>query len=379
MKKTKSLQLKLTLATAFLIIISCLTISYSISSFAVVYMSEIEDSAIAILPNDTLATDSKDSFEVALDPKVALSDMFKNTRDEFWVKSLLITLIITIISSLTMYLVIGHALRPLQNLGKQMGEIQIKNLQTPIVSGNADNEIAQLTNAFNKMLSRLGTNFAEQKQFSANAAHELRTPLAVIRTRLEVLGKSNTVEIEEYKDTIAMITTQIDRLSHVIDVLLEMTELKSAEKTDHISLADMVEEILYDLAAIAEARGITVVQTAGNAEIIGNDTLIYRAIYNLIENAIKYNRDGGKVIIAIEAQENLAVVRISDTGSGIEKSEWEHIFEPFFRIDKSRSRSMGGAGLGLALVREIAKEHSGNAKVVKSSTEGTTIELSLQI
>ena len=379
MKKTKSLQLKLTLATAFLIIISCLTISYSLSSFAVVYMSEIEDSAIAILPNDTLATDSEDSFEVALDPKVALSDMFKNTRDEFWAKSLLITLIITIISSLTMYLVIGHALRPLQNLGKQMGEIQIKNLQTPIVSGNADNEIAQLTNAFNKMLSRLGTNFAEQKQFSANAAHELRTPLAVIRTRLEVLGKSNTVEIEEYKDTIAMITTQIDRLSHVIDVLLEMTELKSAEKTDHISLADMVEEILYDLAAIAEARGITVVQTAGNVEIIGNDTLIYRAIYNLIENAIKYNRDGGKVIIAIEAQENLAVVRISDTGSGIEKSEWEHIFEPFFRIDKSRSRSMGGAGLGLALVREIAKEHSGNAKVVKSSTEGTTIELSLQI
>ncbi len=379
MKKTKSLQLKLTLATAFLIIISCLTISYSISSFAVVYMSEIEDSAIAILPNDTLATDSKDSFEVALDPKVALSDMFKDTRDEFWAKSLLITLIITIISSLTMYLVIGHALRPLQNLGKQMGEIQIKNLQAPIVSGNADNEIAQLTNAFNKMLSRLETNFAEQKQFSANAAHEIRTPLAVIRTRLEVLGKSHTVEIEEYKDTIAMITTQIDRLSHVIDVLLEMTELKSAEKTDHISLADMVEEILYDLAAIAEARGITVVQTAGNAEIIGNDTLIYRAIYNLIENAIKYNRDGGKVIIAIEAQENLAVVRISDTGSGIEKSEWEHIFEPFFRIDKSRSRSMGGAGLGLALVREIAKEHSGNAKVVKSSTEGTTIELSLQI
>lgn len=379
MKKTKSLQLKLTLATAFLVIISCLTISYSISSFAIVYMSEIEDSAIAILPNDTLATDSKDSFEVALDPKVALSDMFKDTRDEFWAKSLLITLIITIISSLTMYLVIGHALRPLQNLGKQMGEIQIKNLQTPIVSGNADNEIAQLTNAFNKMLSRLSTTFAEQKQFSANAAHELRTPLAVIRTRLEVLGKSNTVEIEEYKDTIAMITTQIDRLSHVIDVLLEMTELKSAEKTDHISLADMVEEILYDLAAIAEARGITVVQTAGNVEIIGNDTLIYRALYNLIENAIKYNRDGGKVIIAIEAQENLAVVRISDTGSGIEKSEWEHIFEPFFRIDKSRSRSMGGAGLGLALVREIAKEHSGNAKVVKSSTEGTTIELSLQI
>ena len=379
MKKTKSLQLKLTLATAFLVIISCLTISYSISSFAIVYMSEIEDSAIAILPNDTLATDSKDSFEVALDPKVALSDMFKNTRDEFWAKSLLITLIITIISSLTMYLVIGYALRPLQKLGNQMGEIQIKNLQTPIVSGNADNEIAQLTNAFNKMLSRLGTTFAEQKQFSANAAHELRTPLAVMRTKLEVLAKSDTVEMQEYKETISMLTLQIDRLSHVIDVLLEMTELKSAEKNDKISLAEIIEEILCDLNAIAEERGISLIQNSGNVEIVGNDTLIYRAIYNLIENAIKYNRDGGKVIIAIEAQENLAVVRISDTGSGIKKSEWEHIFEPFFRIDKSRSRSMGGAGLGLALVREIAKEHSGNAKVVKSSTEGTTIELSLQI
>lgn len=379
MKKTKSLQLKLTLATAFLIIISCLTISYSISSFAIVYMSEIEDSAIAILPNDTLATDSKDSFEVALDPKVALSDMFKNTRDEFWAKSLLITLIITIISSLTMYLIIGHALRPLQNLGKQMGEIQIKNLQTPIVSDNADNEIAQLTNAFNKMLSRLGTTFAEQKQFSANAAHELRTPLAVMRTKLEVLAKSDTVEMQESKETISMLTLQIDRLSHVIDVLLEMTELKSAEKNDKISLAEIIEEILCDLNAIAEERGISLIQNSGNVEIVGNDTLIYRAIYNLIENAIKYNRDGGKVIIAIEAQENLAVVRISDTGKGIEPTEWERIFEPFFRIDKSRSRSMGGAGLGLALVKEIALEHGGNVKVISSSHEGTTIELSLQI
>lgn len=379
MKKTKSLQLKLTLATAFLVIISCLTISYSISSFAIVYMSEIEDSAIAILPNDTLATDSKDSFEVALDPKVALSDMFKNTRDEFWAKSLLITLIITIISSLTMYLVIGYALRPLQKLGNQMGEIQIKNLQTPIVSDNADNEIAQLTNAFNKMLSRLGTTFAEQKQFSANAAHELRTPLAVMRTKLEVLAKSDTVEMQEYKETISMLTLQIDRLSHVIDVLLEMTELKSAEKNDKISLAEIIEEILCDLNAIAEERGISLIQNSGNVEIVGNDTLIYRAIYNLIENAIKYNRDGGKVIIAIEAQENLAVVRISDTGKGIEPTEWERIFEPFFRIDKSRSRSMGGAGLGLALVKEIALEHGGNVKVISSSHEGTTIELSLQI
>jgi len=377
MKKTRSLQLKLTLATAFLVIISCLTISYFISNSAVVYMSEIEDSAIAILPIEGMTTGPEDSFEVAIDPRTALSDIFKNTRNEFWAKSLLITLIITIVSSFTMYFLIGYALRPLQKLGRQMEYIKAKNLHTPIVPESNDNEIIKLTDAFNQMLIRLDTTFSAQKKFSANAAHELRTPLTVMRTRLEVIAKNSSLEIEEYRETINMLKLQIDRLSHVIDILLEMTDLQSAEKKDKISLAEMVEEILCDLTAIADEKEITLIQTAGNAEIIGNDTLIYRAIYNLVENAIKYNRIGGKVIIEIKEQKNLAVINVSDTGKGIDKSEWEHIFDPFFRVDKSYSRNIGGAGLGLALVKEIVTQHNGKVKVVQSSKSGTTVEMSL--
>lgn len=377
MKKTRSLQLKLTLATAFLVIISCLTISYFISNSAVVYMSEIEDSAIAILPIEGMTTGPEDSFEVAIDPRTALSDIFKNTRNEFWAKSLLITLIITIVSSFTMYFLIGYALRPLQKLGRQMEYIKAKNLHTPIVPESNDNEIIKLTDAFNQMLIRLDTTFSAQKKFSANAAHELRTPLTVMRTRLEVIAKNSSLEIEEYRETINMLKLQIDRLSHVIDILLEMTDLQSAEKKDKISLAEMVEEILCDLTAIADEKEITLIQTAGNAEIIGNDTLIYRAIYNLVENAIKYNRIGGKVIIEIKEQKNLAVINVSDTGKGIDKSEWEHIFDPFFRVDKSYSRNIGGAGLGLALVKEIVTQHNGKVKVIQSSKSGTTVEMSL--
>ena len=377
MKKTRSLQLKLTLATAFLVIISCLTISYFISNSAVVYMSEIEDSAIAILPIEGMTTGAEDSFEVAIDPRTALSDIFKNTRNEFWAKSLLITLIITIVSSFTMYFLIGYALRPLQKLGRQMEYIKAKNLHTPIVPESNDNEIIKLTDAFNQMLIRLDTTFSAQKKFSANAAHELRTPLTVMRTKLEVIAKNSSLEIEEYRETINMLKLQIDRLSHVIDILLEMTDLQSAEKKDKISLAEMVEEILCDLTAIADEKEITLIQTAGNAEIIGNDTLIYRAIYNLVENAIKYNRIGGKVIIEIKEQKNLAVINVSDTGKGIDKSEWEHIFDPFFRVDKSYSRNIGGAGLGLALVKEIVTQHNGKVKVIQSSKSGTTVEMSL--
>ena len=377
MKKTRSLQLKLTLATAFLVIISCLTISYFISNSAVVYMSEIEDSAIAILPIEGMTTGPEDSFEVAIDPRTALSDIFKNTRNEFWAKSLLITLIITIVSSFTMYFLIGYALRPLQKLGRQMEYIKAKNLHTPIVPESNDNEIIKLTDAFNQMLIRLDTTFSAQKKFSANAAHELRTPLTVMRTRLEVIAKNSSLEIEEYRETINMLKLQIDRLSHVIDILLEMTDLQSAEKKDKISLAEMVEEILCDLTAIADEKEITLIQTAGNAEIIGNDTLIYRAIYNLVENAIKYNRIGGKVIIEIKEQKNLAVINVSDTGKGIDKSEWEHIFDPFFRVDKSYSRNIGGAGLGLALVKESVTQHNGKVKVIQSSKSGTTVEMSL--
>ena len=341
-------------------------------------MNEIGASAIAILPGGNFSENNAGDLEVHLDPKAILSDMVKSTQIEFWAKSLLITLIITLIGSSLMYFIVGYALRPLRQFTKQIEDIQAKNLQQSVLPQSKSVEIVRLTSAFNRLLKRLGDTFLAQRQFSASAAHELRTPLAVMRTRFEVFDKNKNPNLLEYKETISMARTQIDRLSHVIDILLEMTELQSAEKNDNISLSELVEEVICDLVAVGENKGITLSQNKGEAEVTGSDTLIYRAIYNLIENAIKYNKDGGEVSVSVEEHNEFAKVIIADTGPGIAKEDWERIFEPFFRVDKSRSRSMGGAGLGLALVKEIAIQHGGDVRVASSSENGTKIELSLQ-
>jgi len=377
MKKGLSLRWKLTLMTAFMVIIACLSISYFISNSASLYMNEIGASAIAILPGGNFSEGDTGDLEVHLDPKAILSDMVKSTQIEFWAKSLLITLIITLIGSSLMYFIVGYALRPLRQFTKQIEDIQAKNLQLSVLPQSKSAEIVRLTSAFNRLLKRLGDTFFAQRQFSASAAHELRTPLAVMRTRFEVFDKNKNPDILEYKETIGMARTQIDRLSHVIDILLEMTELQSAEKSDNISLSELVEEVICDLVAVSEKKSVSLIQETGNAEITGSDTLVYRAIYNLIENAIKYNKDGGTVSVSIEENDEFAKVIVSDTGPGIAKEDWDKIFEPFFRVDKSRSRSMGGAGLGLALVKEIAIQHDGDVKVIESSEKGTKIELSL--
>ncbi len=378
MKKGLSLQWKLTLMTAFIVVAACLSISYFISNSAALYMNEIGNSAIAILPGGNFSEDNTGDIEVHLDPKAILSDMVKSTQIEFWAKSLLITLIITLIGSSLMYFIVGYALRPLEHFTKQIEDIQAKNLQQSVLPRSKSVEIVRLTSSFNRLLKRLGDTFLAQRRFSASAAHELRTPLAVMRTRFEVFDKNKNPDLQEYKETISMARTQIDRLSHVIDILLEMTELQSAEKNDNISLSELVEEVICDLVAVGENRGITLSQNKGEAEVTGSDALIYRAIYNLIENAIKYNKDGGEVSVSVEENNEFAKVIIADTGPGIAKEDWERIFEPFFRVDKSRSRSMGGAGLGLALVKEIAIQHGGDVRVASSSENGTNIELSLQ-
>ena len=377
MKKGLSLRWKLTLMTAFMVVVACLSISFFISNSASLYMNEIGASAIAILPGGNFSENNAGDLEVHLDPKAIVSDMVKSTQIEFWAKSLLITLIITLIGSSLMYFIVGYALRPLRNFTKQIEDIQAKNLQLSVLPQSKSVEIVRLTSAFNRLLKRLGDTFLAQRQFSASAAHELRTPLAVMRTRFEVFDKNKAPDITEYKETISMARTQIDRLSHVIDLLLEMTELQSAEKSDDISLAELVEEVICDLTEVSEKKSVSLIQKPGNAIVTGSDTLIYRAIYNLVENAIKYNKEGGEVSVSIEDDEQFSKVIISDTGPGIVKEDWEKIFEPFFRVDKSRSRMMGGAGLGLALVKEIAVQHGGDVIVADSSDNGTTIELSL--
>ena len=377
MKKHLSLRWKLTLMTAFMVVTACLAISFFISRSAILYMDEIGNSAIAILPNTDIPTTTTDEIQVVLNPKSVVADTVKNTQIEFWIKSLAITLIITLTVSFLMYLIVGYALYPLRELTLKIEDIQAKNLKEPILSKSNSTEIERLTLAFNRLLLRLEETFATQRQFSANAAHELRTPLAVMSTKFEVFEKNKNPDEADYKEAIGMARSQTDRLSHVIDILLEMTELQSAPKSDSISLSEITEEVICDLVAVAEKKSISLVQDDGEARLTGSDTLVYRAIYNLIENAIKYNKEGGKVSVAITEDESFAKVIITDTGSGIAKEDWDRIFEPFFRVDKSRSRSMGGAGLGLALVKEIAVRHGGDVKVIESSERGSSIELSL--
>ena len=377
MKKHLSLRWKLTLMTAFMVVTACLAISFFISRSAILYMDEIGNSAIAILPNTDIPTTTTDEIQVVLNPKSVVADTVKNTQIEFWIKSLAITLIITLTVSFLMYLIVGYALYPLRELTLKIEDIQAKNLKEPILSKSNSTEIERLTLAFNRLLLRLEETFATQRQFSANAAHELRTPLAVMSTKFEVFEKNKNPDEADYKEAIGMARSQTDRLSHVIDILLEMTELQSAPKSDSISLSEITEEVICDLVAVAEKKNISLVQDDGEVRLTGSDTLVYRAIYNLIENAIKYNKEGGKVSVAITEDENFAKVIITDTGSGIAKEDWDKIFEPFFRVDKSRSRSMGGAGLGLALVKEIAVRHGGDVKVIESSNKGSSIELSL--
>lgn len=377
MKKHISLRWKLTLMTAFMVVTACLAISFFISRSAILYMDEIGNSAIAILPNTDIPTTNSDEIKVVLNPKSVVADTVKNTQIEFWIKSLAITLIITLTVSFLMYLIVGYALYPLRELTLQIEDIQAKNLKEPILSKSNSTEIERLTLAFNRLLLRLEETFATQRQFSANAAHELRTPLAVMSTKFEVFEKNKDPDEADYKEAINMARNQTDRLSHVIDILLEMTELQSAPKSDSISLSEISEEVICDLVAVADKKHISLIQEDGEARLTGSDTLVYRAIYNLIENAIKYNKEGGKVSVAITEDENFAKVIITDTGSGIAKEDWDKIFEPFFRVDKSRSRSMGGAGLGLALVKEIAVRHGGDVKVIESSNKGSSIELSL--
>ena len=377
MKKHLSLRWKLTLMTAFMVVTACLAICFFISRSAILYMDEIGNSAIAILPNTDIPTTNSDEIKVLLNPKSVVADTVKNTQIEFWIKSLAITLIITLTVSFLMYLIVGYALYPLRELTLQIEDIQAKNLKEPILSKSNSTEIERLTLAFNRLLLRLEETFATQRQFSANAAHELRTPLAVMSTKFEVFEKNKNPDEADYKEAIGMARSQTDRLSHVIDILLEMTELQSAPKSDSISLSEITEEVICDLVAVAEKKNISLVQDDGEARLTGSDTLVYRAIYNLIENAIKYNKEDGKVSVAITEDENFAKVIITDTGSGIVREDWDKIFEPFFRVDKSRSRSMGGAGLGLALVKEIAVRHGGDVKVIESSNKGSSIELSL--
>lgn len=377
-----SLQLKLTLLLSLLMIVSCVLMYFFISHSAVSGMDGLQNYMIKVDPQDG---DSPITFNV--DPK-ALFPQFEQeiqeTKESFLLRSVIATTIIILLSSVCTYFLTKKALTPLQKLTSEVSQIQAQNLSTQLPVPNSKDEIAQLTSSFNEMLTRLDNAFSTQKQFSANAAHELRTPLAVLQTNLEVFEKKQEPEMVEYRQLFTMIKEQTARLSQLVGTLLDMTNLKSVPRTDHVSLEELVDEVFCDLDPIAEKAGISIhFNDSSNqdlhTDVTGSYVLLYRAVYNLVENAIKYNRPHGSVSVSVKQENGQAMVLVTDTGIGISPENQKKIFDPFFRVDKSRSRAMGGAGLGLALVDSIAKEHRGTVKVLESSSAGSTIVLMLPV
>ena len=392
-----SLQLKLTLLLSLLMIVSCVLMYFFISHSAVSGMDGLQNYMIKVDPQDG---DSPITFNV--DPK-ALFPQFEQeiqeTKEDFLLRSVIATTIIILLSSVCTYFLTKKTLTPLQKLTSEVSQIQAQNLSTQLAVPNSKDEIAQLTSSFNEMLARLDNAFSTQKQFSANAAHELRTPLAVLQTNLEVFEKKQEPEMVEYQQLFTMIKEQTARLSQLVGTLLDMTNLKSVPRTDHVSLEELVDEVFCDLDPVAEKAGISIHFDDSSSQdlytdvhtpdasalnnnirnITGSYVLLYRAVYNLVENAIKYNRPHGSVSVSVKQENGQAMVLVTDTGIGISPENQKKIFDPFFRVDKSRSRAMGGAGLGLALVDSIAREHGGSVKVLESNEKGSIIALMLPV
>ena len=390
-----SLQLKLTLLLSLLMIVSCVLMYFFISHSAVSGMDGLQNYMIKVDPQDG---DSPITFNV--DPK-ALFPQFEQeiqeTKEDFLLRSVIATTIIILLSSVCTYFLTKKTLTPLQKLTSEVSQIQAQNLSTQLAVPNSKDEIAQLTSSFNEMLARLDNAFSTQKQFSANAAHELRTPLAVLQTNLEVFEKKQEPEMVEYQQLFTMIKEQTARLSQLVGTLLDMTNLKSVPRTDHVSLEELVDEVFCDLDPVAEKAGISIHFDDSSSQdwhtdvhtpdasalnnnirnITGSYVLLYRAVYNLVENAIKYNRPNGSVTVSVKEKNGQAMILVKDTGIGISPENQKKIFDPFFRVDKSRSRTFGGAGLGLALVWEIANLHGGSVRVAESSDSGTTIAAEL--
>ena len=386
--KKRSLQWRLTLLITLLVTVTCILMYFFISNSAVTGMENLESYIVQINKTDSTPI----TFNV--DPSILfpdLSNQVQATKDLFRIRSMIATGIIILLSSIGTYFISRRALTPLHDLSTKIGKIQAQNLSESLEIPDSNDEISQLTASFNKMLSRLDDAFTAQKQFSASAAHELRAPLAVMQTNLEVFARKKTPSIEEYQEIFSLIQEQTGRLSHLAEILLDMTGIQTVERSETISLAELTEEVFCDLASVAEQKQIELIQRDGDCTVTGSYLLLYRAVYNLVENAIKYNHPSGKVTVTLHPGKvildassqphpaDCAFIEISDTGIGISPEYQEKIFAPFFRVDKSRSRAMGGAGLGLALVTEIARQHGGQVKVLESNEKGSTIALMLPL
>lgn len=378
--KRLSLQWRITLLTALLIAGTCICLNLLIYHSGAVSIDSLNGFVFEYTPEssedpDGLAIEISDSQMAEFISR--FSDEAYDAKADFGRKGWLITVAVTIASAAIAYFVSGQALRPLRKLSQQAEKIDQDSISDIRLNENTVKEFRQLSVSVNLMLDRLSESFATQRQFSGNAAHELRTPLAIMQTKLELFAAEHKNMEDDTAELVRSQAEQLDRLSKLVHTLLEMSNLSSAPRSERIELAPLVEEIITDLTPLASQNDITMEQDCDNVVITGSDALIYRLVFNLIENAVKYNRRGGSVSVSVHMENNDVVVRVSDTGCGIPEKYRESIFQPFFRVDKSRSRQMGGVGLGLALVHEIAVLHGGSVRAEPGNKSGTVFIVTL--
>ena len=376
--KRLSLQWRITLMSVLLIGITCVAMNLLLCSSGVYYMDTIADSlqgGSTVILNEGGAV-SFDPQHIAPDEELTI--VVDGAQGSFRTTNWYITAVVTLLSGMLTYFVSGRALKPLRSFASQVEQVQLNNLADMRIDEDVIPEFQQLSRSFNQMLERLNNAFAAQRQFTGNAAHELRTPLTLMQAQLDLFSSEHPDVLPETAEFLALLREQTERLTWLTKTLLEMSNLRQVARNERIQLAPMIEEIFTDLAPLVEKRGITL-EADGDGVMTGSDALIYRLIFNLTENAVKYNRPGGSVRVRVTQKTEKLLIRVSDTGCGIPEEYRQSIFQPFFRVDKSRSREYGGAGLGLSLVWEIADLHGGSVWVEESSEKGTTIAVELPV
>ena len=372
-----SLQWRITLMTVLLIGVTCVAMNLLLCSSGVYYMDTIANT----LQGGTVILNEEDM--VSFDPQLIAPDeeltiVVDGAQGRFRTTNWYITVAVTVLSGILAYFVSGRALKPLRSFASQVEKVQLNNLADMKIDEDVLPEFRQLSQSFNQMLERLNNAFAAQRQFTGNAAHELRTPLALMQAQLELFSAEHPDVLPETAEFLSLLREQTERLTQMTKTLLEMSNLQQVSRNERIQLAPMVEEIFTDLTPLAEKRGITLTAD-GDGVMTGSDALIYRLLFNLTENAVKYNRPGGSVRVTVTQEPEKMLIRVSDTGCGIPEKYQQSIFQPFFRVDKSRSREYGGTGLGLSLVWEIADLHGGCVWVEASSEKGSTLAVELPV
>ena len=375
-------QWRITILTTLFIAIICGCLTLFVYKNGVYYIDLLQDTVDAKSDQGNGKEPDEICINIPDDKWNDFADDFSiqvyNNKADYKKSSLMFSTLLALLGGVVTYFIVGHALKPLRKIADKMEEVQAQNLSDSRLEENEVKELNQISVSYNKMLERLSEAFDVQRQFTANAAHELRTPLSLMQVQLDLYHSSQHKHNDECTEqTITMVMEQNEKLSKMIKTLLDMSELQSVERDDIIMVDALVEEVIADLEPLAIEKNIRLIGNCRNANMQGSDILIYRVVYNLVENAIKYNHSGGQVTVTSYQKDKNVYLSVEDTGSGIPRELKERVFEPFFRVDKSRSRELGGVGLGLALVHEIVRAHDGSITVKDNPSGGTIFEVLL--